>query len=372
MFLPAYVRDALGRLADAGFEAYAVGGCVRDALMGREPSDYDVATSALPDEIAALFPAEAKVFAGIKHGTVGLVFGEKLCEVTAFRTDGSYGDGRRPDSVAFTRSLGDDLSRRDFTVNAMAYSERTGLVDPFGGRADISTRLLRTVGDPSRRFSEDGLRIMRLARFCACLGFEPEADTLRAASSLKAMLSRVARERITAEYLRMIVGADADRAFRLCAEILAFVLPGLYPRAPLSGAPESPAVRLALCGGADGLKLSRALNDKVKAILAAVPPRPDAVSVRKFVSRLPSCALPEVFDYFTAAGLPEAAQLSEIYAGIAARGDCVSIRSLAVRGDELPVYGRETGRMLEKMLDAVIEGRLENTKEELLTKGLKL
>jgi len=370
--LPSEVSSILRRLTLAGHSAYAVGGCVRDRLMGRVPSDYDITTSALPEQTQELFSEHRLVLSGLKHGTVGVIVGGSVYEVTTFRTDGSYGDGRRPDSVSFTSDISDDLARRDFTVNAIAYSPELGLVDPFDGYGDIKRGIIRTVGDPLRRFSEDGLRILRLARFCSTLGFEPEEASLSAAKELKHMLKKVAAERISEEYIKLVCGENVDRAFLLCRDILSSVLPGLYPTVPLKGRSDSKAVRLALCGGTKGLKVSNDLKKRVDLLFSAEPPQNDRISARRFLSVYGADMLEDIFACFRARGVSDADGLEKLCNRVLAEGDCISLSELAVKGDELPTSGAETGILLKKMLDAVIDGRIENTKEELLTKGLNL
>lgn len=195
--IPKSVKNLMNVIRKNGYEAYIVGGCVRDMLLCRTPSDFDVTTSAMPKEILGMF--ERTVSVGIKHGTVGVVTQDGVVEVTTFRSDGDYNDCRRPESVKFVRSLKEDLARRDFTVNAMAYSDSTGLIDCFGGREDIKNRILRTVGEPKTRFSEDALRILRLFRFACTLGFTPEESTLKAAVEDAYLLEHISRERIYEE-----------------------------------------------------------------------------------------------------------------------------------------------------------------------------
>ena len=189
----------------AGYDAYAVGGCVRDALLGGVPNDWDVCTSALPKQTIAVFGEENCIPTGLKHGTVTVKMDGGLYEVTTFRTEGTYSDGRHPDSVDFVSDVRDDLSRRDFTINAMAYNDREGLIDPFGGREDLfEHRILRAVGEPMKRFSEDALRIMRLFRFAARFGFAIEEETVRAAIALCQNLRMVSGERIREELMKLL------------------------------------------------------------------------------------------------------------------------------------------------------------------------
>ncbi|MBR5225934.1 MAG: tRNA nucleotidyltransferase, partial [Clostridia bacterium] len=189
----------------AGYDAYAVGGCVRDALLGDVPNDWDVCTSALPEQTIAVFGEENCIPTGLKHGTVTVKMDGGLYEVTTFRTEGTYSDGRHPDSVDFVSDVRDDLSRRDFTINAMAYNDRMGLIDPFGGREDLfEHRILRAVGEPMKRFSEDALRIMRLFRFAARFSFAIEEETSRAAIALCQNLRLVSGERIREELMKLL------------------------------------------------------------------------------------------------------------------------------------------------------------------------
>ena len=229
MQIPDFVREAISRLETAGFSAYLVGGCVRDARMGRTPGDYDVTTSALPEETAAVFAGERVIETGLKHGTVTVLLGGAPVEITTFRVDGAYSDARHPDSVRFTRSLEEDLARRDFTVNAIAWNPREGFVDPFGGAADIRAGVLRCVGDPDARFREDALRILRLLRFSAVLGFSAAPETLAAARENRALLRRISPERVAAELCKLVCGDAVRRVVLDETDILGEVLPELLP-----------------------------------------------------------------------------------------------------------------------------------------------
>lgn len=200
--LPEDVKLIIRTINEAGYEAYAVGGCVRDRLLGKEPNDYDITTSATPEEIKALF--RRTIDTGIQHGTVTIMLKDTGYEVTTYRIDGKYEDNRHPSSVSFTRSLREDLLRRDFTINAMAYNDDEGLVDLFGGQQDMEDKIIRCVGDPIKRFSEDALRIMRAVRFSAQLGYEIEPETLKAMSALASNLKDISMERIQVELVKLI------------------------------------------------------------------------------------------------------------------------------------------------------------------------
>lgn len=227
--LPESVHSVLQALARAGHEAFLVGGCVRDAYLGRPAGDVDIATSALPEEMQAIFSDYKTIPTGLAHGTLTLLIDGQAMEVTTYRTDGEYTDHRRPDSVRFVRSLTEDLARRDFTVNAMAWHPDLGLKDPFLGRADCDARLLRAVGEPARRFQEDALRILRGLRFACQLGFQIESGTLNAMMDQASGLHFVSRERVAQELNRALVGEYVEQALRAYPQVLFMALPELRP-----------------------------------------------------------------------------------------------------------------------------------------------
>lgn len=224
--LPQVVSAVLEELAQAGYDAYVVGGCVRDSVMGSEPKDYDITTAARPEEVMAVF-SDDRIFAtGLKHGTVTLVREGENIEITTFRTDGEYTDSRHPDSVSFSRKLSDDLSRRDFTCNAMAYNPREGIIDIFGGLADIEAGRIVTVGDADCRFGEDALRMMRALRFSSVLGFEIEEKTADAIHRLRERLNMVSGERLAAELRKLLCGKGCVRIVREFHDVLSVFIDG--------------------------------------------------------------------------------------------------------------------------------------------------
>ena len=228
MDLPENVLLCLERLENAGFSAYVVGGCVRDHLLGLDPHDYDICTQATPGELCQLFSDYTLVTAGEKHGTIGVVIDHRVYEITTFRTEGTYSDNRHPDEVAFVKTIEEDLSRRDFTVNAMAYSPTRGFADPFKGQKDLAEKRLRAVGDAETRFREDALRILRGVRFAVRFGLTPEADTLAAMETCRALLDNLAGERILGELVGMIpLMQEAD--FFTYRNVLLQVIPELAP-----------------------------------------------------------------------------------------------------------------------------------------------
>jgi len=228
MRLPEYVAACIRALEDAGFAAYVVGGCVRDACLGLTPHDYDMCTSALPEQTEEVFAEFPLVLAGKKHGTVGVVTEGGVVEITTFRTEGAYRDNRHPDWVEFVEDVSGDLARRDFTVNAMAYSPTRGYADPFGGREDLKKGILRAVGDPERRFREDSLRILRGVRFAVRYGLTVDEETEKAMAKLASLMENLARERVFEELCKLIPLATAEDLIRF-APILGEVIPELKP-----------------------------------------------------------------------------------------------------------------------------------------------
>lgn len=223
--IPPYVNKAVSRLEKGGFRCFIVGGCVRDALSGKTPHDYDLTTNATPDEMLALFSDMKVIETGLKHGTVTVVIDGENLEITTFRTDGVYLDGRHPENVTFSRNIEDDLSRRDFTVNAMAFSESYGLYDLFGGQDDLKNGIIRAVGDPETRFREDALRIMRGLRFAANLGFKIDSATADAMHECRELQKNVAVERLWVEFTKLICGAHASSILREFADVIGVFLP---------------------------------------------------------------------------------------------------------------------------------------------------
>ncbi|MBQ7341353.1 MAG: HD domain-containing protein [Oscillospiraceae bacterium] len=228
MILPDYVKYCLQELESAGYPAYAVGGCVRDSLLGNTPHDFDLCTGAKPHEICSVFSHLPLVKNGEKHGTIGVVIDHHLVEITTFRTEGGYQDNRHPDWVNFVSSLDEDLARRDFTVNAMAYSPKEGYIDPFGGREDLENRILRAVGDPGERFTEDSLRILRGVRFAVRFHLTPEENTKDALFRLAPLMDNLARERVFAELCKLLTYVNAQDLLTY-APVITQVIPELAP-----------------------------------------------------------------------------------------------------------------------------------------------
>lgn len=309
MNYPNQIGTVFDVLEKNGHEAYIVGGCLRNMMMGKEPCDWDMTTSALPDETFRIFSSLGHhvIETGMKHGTVTVIIDGLPIEITTFRIDGEYSDSRHPDKVTFTRSLQEDLARRDFTVNAMAYSEKTGLVDLYGGREDLEAGILRSVGDPELRFREDALRILRAFRFSSEHGFSIEEKTRAAIIKQREGLLAISRERICSELSSTLLGSSCERALsEMCSSsVIPYVFSGYSdefapPVGIFGGLPFSFAVRLAgfICNfprelaedSLISLKMSNADKAKVKDLLSAMEhlrerPFSDVVSARRFIQR---------------------------------------------------------------------------------------
>lgn len=225
MNIPDNIKKAMDILSANNFEAYLVGGCVRDSLMGKIPHDYDITTNATPDEMLEIFKEYKIIGTGLKHGTVTVVINHENIEITTYRVDGEYDDNRHPKEVSFTRDLSKDLNRRDFTVNAMAFNEKQGLVDLFGGKDDLDNKLIRCVGEPDKRFNEDGLRILRALRFASVLGFNIEEKTSKSIHENKCLLHNISAERIFSEFKKILCGINVEKVLLEYRDVVAEFIP---------------------------------------------------------------------------------------------------------------------------------------------------
>ena len=385
--------ELLDTLHRAGYAAYVVGGCVRDSLLGLTPHDWDLCTSALPQQGMELFGEEKCIPTGLQHGTVTVKQGGGLYEITTFRTEGTYTDGRHPDEVHFVPDVREDLARRDFTINAMAYNAKEGLVDPFGGQADLQSGILRAVGVPHQRFTEDALRILRLYRFAARFGFSIDPPTAQAAQELCAHLDCVSVERIEEE-LAKLLSAPAPAAY-LDEKILGVVLPELSPEALAAAKPVVDAcpageqvlpVRLAallLSLGEDGtrrtlrrLRCSNACIEEtavlVREVVSGVPVSLN-IHARRLLGKYNLCTVQRLAALGTALQPEHAADfaaLSELAERLDADGVCCRISQLAVNGRDLMAAGVPAGpgirKVLEALLDGVIREEYPNERQALL------
>ena len=364
-----------------GYKAYAVGGCVRDSIMGRVPSDWDMTTDASPEIIIEIFEKEniRTIPTGFKHGTVTVLLDGDTYELTTFRIDGSYTDSRHPDAVTFTRNLSDDLCRRDFTVNAMAADplsdgEKGEITDLFGGCEDIKNKIIRAVGDPQKRFTEDALRILRAVRFAATLGFEIDEDTKNAAKTCRDGLSRVAMERKKVELEKMLISNGADKGIELLfeLELEKFIHSDVSrPQIPLSSLPPRFEVRMAALFGniehpdLSSLKLSRTESSGIKLLC-------DKSRFCAEVSEKNARRLLAVYGELCedAVALHGTGELLEAVKLQRKKNPALSIDRLAVSGGELLLHGieqRKIGRIMEKLLSLVIDTPELNEKSTLLS-----
>ncbi|MDO5131475.1 MAG: CCA tRNA nucleotidyltransferase [Eubacteriales bacterium] len=433
--IPPGAAGILRVLEDHGHEAFVVGGCVRDSLLGREPHDWDITTSARPEEVKALF--RRTIDTGLKHGTVTILAGGEAYEVTTYRVDGEYLDGRHPSDVTFTSSLREDLLRRDFTINAMAYSDSAGLQDCFGGLEDLERGRIRAVGDPVKRFEEDALRIMRAVRFAAQLGYEVEENTVAAMKALAPTLAKISAERIAAELEKLLVSPHPEKLLMAyeCG-ITAVVLPefdrcmetpqnnphhqynvGVHTVRSIMQARPDRVLRLAIlmhdfgkpqcrttdengvdhfyghpevsAGLADSaarrLKLDNETRRRVVRLVKFHDnaPRLTKPGVRKAVILIGEDLFPLYLEVKEADTLAQSlyrrqekldflAKVRRLYEEILRDRDCLSLRDLAVKGDDLMAAGvpegKEVGRILRKMLQDVLDEPAHNNRDYLLRK----
>lgn len=378
MRIPTEIEYVLQRLEACGHEAYLVGGCVRDALLGRTPDDFDVTTSALPREVERIFAADRVLETGLQHGTVTVLHGGAKVEVTTYRTEYAYSDGRHPDGVAFTRSLADDILRRDFTVNALAMDRRGTVIDLVDGREDLKKGVLRTVGDPVTRFTEDALRILRLFRFAARFDFTVEAATMEAALKWATRLNLVSRERIFVELEKLLCASHATKALTWMTDggvfDCLFDAPAVDRRAieTLAALPPRADIRLAALFYGDAaadvhlasLKPFAAFSRRVHGILHAKAPTLDAPSLRRFVyanGKEIACDAALVLAERDAA----LAALPMHLAALLKQENCFALRDLQVGGSDacaVGFTGAAVGRALESVLMAVFDGVIDNSR----------
>ena len=378
---PEGVRKIAEILNASGFKAYAVGGCMRDAIMGREPNDWDMTTDCSPEKMLEIFErAEVRTIpTGLKHGTVSVLINDEIYECTTFRIDGSYTDSRHPDSVTFTPNISEDLRRRDFTVNAMAgdpLSSDGEIVDIFGGREDIISKVIRAVGDPKKRFTEDALRILRAVRFATVLNFEIDEETKNAAKELGHRLSDISAERKSTELKKMLNSPYADRGISLLIdmELSDFIHPQInHPKVSLNSLPQRFSTRLAALFDSvpnlSSMKLSGEITKQVKLLCdekfynETTSKFTDiGATARYMISRYSDIAEDSAL-------LRGNALLAEKISAEREKNPCTSVRSLAVNGNELLQVGIEAkkiGEIMSRLLLAVIESPELNNKESLI------
>lgn len=371
--IPQYVQYVLDKFSDAGCEAYIVGGCVRDALMGKEPNDWDVCTSALPEETLEVFGDKQTIETGLKHGTVTVLLEGNAVEITTYRIDGEYEDSRHPKAVEFTSSLKEDLARRDFTINAMAYHPDKGIIDLYGGRDDLHRGYIRCVGEPRKRFQEDALRIMRGLRFAATLKFVIDSKTADAMYMEKERLQDISKERINVELSKLIMGHHADLIVRQYIDILETAAEGMQlPQADISAFPPSLAIRLAEVfpkGTGKYLRLLKYDGNTIRwsRVLSRLRNTPAPTEPKKeMVKFLHKHGKEITAMHYARAGAEELAGLGWLLE----QNPCYKISDLAISGHNLIEAGINPGPALgyalNHLLDLVIEEEIPNEKNALL------
>jgi tRNA nucleotidyltransferase (CCA-adding enzyme) len=405
--LPQNVQNILTKLTGAGYEAYAVGGCVRDSLLNEEPKDWDITTSAFPDQVKQLF--SRTVDTGIQHGTVSVLFGKESYEITTYRIDGNYEDSRHPKEVSFTASLTEDLKRRDFTINAMAYNEESGLVDLYNGMGDLNQKKIRCVGDPQERFQEDALRMMRAVRFSAQLGFRIEDDVLETIKKLAPNIAKVSEERIRTELVKILeschpeeikllretglmkvflpevdmVMSDTNEELKLLKmltqiENIKLRIVGLFFQI------NSPRIAVEILRR---LKFDHITINKTKLLLLWVNVNPELTGsgVRKIMSQAGNQLFPDLFDLqrAVASTLPEKEKEASFvrikeyqkqWEGILERQECVYIKQLAITGEDIIQLGVPQGKQIGEILNYLLEQVIEDPEKnqfDLLSEKVK-
>ena len=431
--LPTPVARALSVLEACGYEGYTVGGCVRDSLLSRTPNDWDITTNATPEEMKVCFKGFRVIETGIRHGTLTVIVDGMQLEITTYRNDGEYLDNRHPVQVTFSKNIEDDLSRRDFTVNAMAYHPQKGFVDLFGGREDLQNRIIRAVGDAKTRFEEDGLRILRAIRFASVLDFDIAEDTAKAVHACKHLLSGIAAERIREELCKLICGRGAVRILREYIDVIAVFLPDLERCVDFEQNTkyhcydvfEHTLQALSLCKDADlvtrlgillhdigkplcytedeqgghfkghapvGVEITKEVlsrlrfdNETIRRMELLVewhdiPLSAEKKRVKRLLQKLSDEDILRLLEIKRCDRLahapdfrempPDLALIPSVMEEIRAEDACLSLRTLAIGGDDLMALGvpkgKQIGELLHTLLDDVIEESLPNEKEALL------
>ena len=368
--VPEYIQLAINMLNESGHKAYIVGGCVRDAILNKEPNDWDICTSALPDETCEVFKDFNLVTSGIKHGTVCVIINHLPVEITTFRIDGDYKDSRRPDSVTFSPLIDEDLKRRDFTINAMAYADGE-IVDLHSGQEDLKSKVIRCVGDAATRFQEDALRIMRALRFAGQLGFEIEENTKRAIFNQKELLKNISAERITDEFVKLI---KSDNFFEILEEykdVFKVFLPAFYLPEKVSIKPDL-ILRLSYILSASYienmfgiLKLPKAVTSDVKTILSNQGYKlPQNKSDAKYMLNKFGISITQNILELKALSGEDTNKAKILISEIIDNDECYSIKQLDISGNDIMTLGfkgNDVGEILNFLLDAVINEKVTNS-----------
>ena len=437
--IPETVRKLISRLQENGFTAFAVGGCVRDSLLGKKPADWDLCTSATPKEMETVFAGENVAETGLRHGTLTVIVDHVPYEITTYRVDGSYSDHRHPDDVAFVDRIDGDLARRDFTINAMACGSDGVVLDPFRGQEDLKQKIVRCVGQPERRFEEDALRILRALRFASVLDFGIEQGTAQAVHKLYPALEAVAAERIRTELLKLLCGPGVGRILREYTDVITFLIPSLKASVgyeqenphhlytvwehiirAVEGVPPEPVLRMTMLlhdagkpytRTTDGkgvghyaghqaysaalaaetmekLRFDRASGERIVRLVEAhdIPLSPDRRTLLRGLNRFGEKDLRALFLIHRADRIATGTrnpghaeerceELNAALDKLLAQHPCYTLKDLAVNGRDLTALGmkgKEIGETLERLLEMVIDGRIENDRSTLMDQAGKL
>lgn len=367
-------KEIMSLLESNNRKAYAVGGCIRDQIMGKEPFDFDITTDATADEMLEIFSSYRVLTTGIKHGTVAVFADNEIFECTTFRVDGEYTDSRHPDTVTFSRNLRDDLSRRDYTVNALCYNEKGGLIDLFGGIDDIKGKTIRCIGEAEKRFTEDALRILRGLRFSSTLDFTVEKKTADAMLCCAPLLQNISKERITEEFRKMLIGKNTGYVLEGFLPVLKAVIPDFEIQKnyidEFSSSAEDFEYRMSLLikhnphneALLTALRLSKKVCESISQLSAMEAPE-NKIELKKMLGRFKE---ENVVKYLTCSGNTDALGW---YGEIKSGGECYQLSQLAVTGKDILSLGVEShkiGGILNRLLDDVINEKTENIKEELI------
>lgn len=365
-------ENIIKRLQNKGFSAYAVGGCVRDSIMGRPTDDCDITTSALPNQVKEALNDYPIIDTGIQHGTVTAIVNGNPYEITTFRSEETYSDSRHPDGVIFVSDLKTDLSRRDFTMNSIAYNSNEGIIDPFCGVADINKKIIKTVGDPAERFNEDALRILRALRFSSVLGFEIDGETSKAINMLVHTVNNVSPERIYTELKKLLCGENACGVLKKFGSALSKIIEIKDEFPCFSALPKDFSMRFSyLCGdkAVDNLKKLRADNRTKYLCNLLVNSKPipnDKTELKFYISDLGRENSAYVVDYRRIVFGEDGTKLADSII----KGDCcLSVGELDMKGDDiisLGIKGKSVSASQKYLLSSVIKGEIENNREDLL------
>lgn len=386
MNIPLYVKKILKKLNDCGYEAYMVGGCVRDCLMGNEPNDYDITTNATPQQMEQCFDGFKVIPTGLKHGTLTVVSEGENVEVTTYRIDGEYADNRHPKNITFTKNLAEDLARRDFTVNAMAMDIDGNIADFYDGRGDLKNGIIKCVGDAETRFMEDGLRILRCIRFASVLGFEIEEKTAVAVHTNIHLLNNISKERIASEISKLLSGKNAYYILKNYGDVISYIIPNITfgNLGAIQKSQPDFYVRLALLfASADAaqkalsiLKFDNFTKKMVKNLIKSdIHPNMSKKDIKLHLCKYGTQNFKRYLDYAESKYGKNCSDVEAEYQNIIALGECYNLNMLNATGSEIMLLGatgKQTGEILKQLLNMVISDEIPNKNDKILEQAKKI